>query len=72
MSKYSLDAEEVPYNKLGITDQAELQAAEAAICHVRMLELSISPVEGEFDFVHLREIHRRLLSDIYFFAGELR
>ncbi len=50
----------------------ELKAAEAAMCHVRMLELALKPVCGRFDFAHLKRIHERLLSDIYYFAGKPR
>ncbi len=50
MSKYNPDssANGVLENKLGIIDPEELKAAEASICHVRMIELSLSPVKGHF------------------------
>lgn len=72
MAKYNLDYEEVLDNKLGIIDPDELKSAEAAICHVRMLELALEPVNGLFDFSHLKTIHERLFSDIYYFAGKVR
>lgn len=72
MDRYIFDTDEVPKNKLGITDYEELKQAEAAICHVRMLELATHPVRGEYNFEHLKRIHYRLFADLYDFAGKER
>ena len=82
MAKYPVDANaKDPYldpesgvlrNRLGITDQAELDKVEATFAAVRAYELAVSPVRGDFDLAHLREIHRRLFGDVYDWAGTLR
>ncbi len=72
MDKYHFEQEDVLSNKLGITDSDRLKEAEAAICHARTLELAANPVEGNFDFTHLKRIHERLFGDLYDFAGKAR
>jgi len=59
-------------NKAGIRDQEALDAFEADVTAVRMLELIENPVGGCFDLVHLRAIHKHLFQDVYEWAGELR
>jgi cell filamentation protein len=77
MSRYSdsdpyLDpASGVLRNRLSITGNALLEQAEAAFVATRSYELSRSPQQGCFDLAH-RAIHRRLFSDLYDWAGELR
>ena len=62
-------------NKLGITDAAELAAAEEQISKKKALELFES---GDLDrwqagsFDALQRIHRQLFSEIYPFAGLIR
>jgi cell filamentation protein len=78
MSRYSdrdpyLDPETgVLRNRLGLTDEAAIEQAEAACVAVRSYELSLTPLEGGFDLVHLQAIHRYLFRDVYEWAGELR
>lgn len=59
-------------NKLGITDPAALEAAEAQIVAVRDAEIAANPVPGTYDLKHLRSFHRRLFGDVYTWAGRLR
>lgn len=59
-------------NKAGIRDQAALDAFEADVTAVRMLELIETPVGGDFNLAHLQAIHRHLFQDVYEWAGELR
>src|SRR5208337_1902475 len=78
MSPYSghdpyLDAASgVLKNRLGITDAATLEQAEAALVATRSYELSQKPLAGRFDLSHLEAIHRYLFGDLYEWAGELR
>lgn len=78
MSRYSshdpdLDpASGVLKNRLGITDAATLEKAEAALVATRSYELSQTPLKGRFDLAHLQAIHRYLFSDVYEWAGQLR
>ncbi len=80
MSKYQADPSD-PYidtshqvlrNRLGILDRVELERTEAALSAVRLYELAHNPVRGRFDLNHLKQIHKRLFSDIYSWADELR
>lgn len=80
MAKYPVQAQD-PYldktsgvlrNRLGITDQAELDRVEATLALVRSLELVKQPVEGQYDLAHLQEIHGRLFGDVYDWAGRIR
>lgn len=78
MSRYSshdeyLDAaSRVLKNRLGVTEQAALDAAEAEIVSARSLELVEQPIAGRFDLAHLKAIHRHLFGDVYEWAGQLR
>ena len=78
MPKYSgndhyIDPESgVLKNRLGITDQAVLEAAEADFAAERSRELWKTPIQGRFDLAHLQSIHRHLFGDVYEWAGELR
>lgn len=67
-----LDSSGILRNLLGIIEQAELQQVERVLAASRVLELERDPVEGDFDFTHLRAIHRYILQDVYDWAGELR
>jgi fido (protein-threonine AMPylation protein) len=59
-------------NRLGITDEALLEAAEADFVAERSRELSQTPLEGRFNLAHLQAIHRYLFGDVYEWVGELR
>lgn len=59
-------------NKLNIHDADSLAIAETSISMAQMIYLNLNPVEGVFDSNHLKEIHRRLFSEIYDWAGEFR
>jgi cell filamentation protein len=78
MPKYSgddhyIDPESgVLKNRLGITDEASLESAEADFVAERSRELSETPLKGRFDLAHLQAIHRHLFGDVYDWAGQLR
>lgn len=59
-------------NSLGITDAAELAAAEADITSARLTRMMERPVAGNWDLAHLQKIHRGIFGSIYPWAGELR
>ena len=59
-------------NILGITDAEQLREAEANLTGLAIREISVSPVEGRFDFTHLCRIHRAIFKDIYEWAGSQR
>ncbi|MCR4693933.1 MAG: Fic family protein [Pseudobutyrivibrio sp.] len=59
-------------NKLNITDQAKLHAAEQELSSARYFEMLRKPIPGDFSLDHLRAIHRYMFQDIYEWAGEIR
>lgn len=59
-------------NLLGIEDQATLDRAESSLSFLQAAKLLEQPVSGNFDLAHLQLIHRRLLGDVYDWAGEIR
>lgn len=62
-------------NKLGISDPAELKAAEYSLTSRRMVELDAGratlPVEG-YGLARLQAIHGHLFQDVYAWAGQTR
>lgn len=69
---YTDPATGVMRNKLGLAAAAELAVAEREITHAALILLRESPVRAGYDLSHLREIHRRIFSDIYDWAGQVR
>lgn len=72
MTDYFTDHDEIIENKLGIEDPVLLKNAEAEIVFLRLVELGSKPIQGAYDFEHLKAIHRHLFSDIYTMAGKIR
>lgn len=66
------DVPQVLPNKLGISDYDQLARAERAFSDLRTFELRLQPVAGRFDFAHYKQIHARLLGDVYDWAGQNR
>lgn len=56
----------------GLRDQQALDAFEADVTAIRLLELAEHPIPGNFDLAHLKAMHRHLFRDVYDWAGELR
>ncbi|HEV2638974.1 MAG TPA: Fic family protein [Actinocrinis sp.] len=59
-------------NRLGIEDQAALDAAEADITGARLIALGLIAIPGGYDLAHLRAFHRFIFGDLYDWAGTLR
>lgn len=59
-------------NRLGITELAELLAAEAFFTRLRIAQLEQRPAAGQFDLTHLQAIHCHITQDLVDWAGELR
>jgi cell filamentation protein len=59
-------------NKLGFTNTADLNRAEAELTKLTMAELFYQPVAATFDLKHLQTIHQRLFEDVYAWAGQFR
>jgi cell filamentation protein len=72
MSDYFTLHDDVLENKLGISDPNVLKQLEEEIVPFRTAEVFSSFHAQSFDFECLKEIHRRLFSDLYEFAGKVR
>jgi cell filamentation protein, protein adenylyltransferase len=59
-------------NRLGIRDPAALARIEANQTAIILAQLARVRLVGRYDLAHLRAFHRRIFSDIYTWAGELR
>jgi cell filamentation protein len=70
--KYTYPGTETLINRLGIKDQVLLDLTEQNLANIGLSELSRTPLRGSFDFSHLQTIHRKLVGDLYEWAGELR
>ena len=56
-------------NRLGLTDRATLDRAEAELTEWRRAEMITRPVKVTGDLRQLQTIHRQLFQDVYDWAG---
>lgn len=56
----------------GITDPALLAHKETSRSMARMIQLENDPIQGHFDFDHMKAVHRHLFQDVYDWAGQPR
>jgi cell filamentation protein len=69
-TQYCYPGSDVLTNKLGLTNEAALEAAEVELTQAR-----IEQFKPDFDNISLsalRDIHHFLFQDVYAWAGELR
>lgn len=59
-------------NVLDIQDRQTLDDAEADYVSLRLRELAENPLEGDYGFNHLAEMHKYIFQDIYEWAGKIR
>lgn len=71
-STYCYPNSDVLKNKLNITDSNELFEAEKELTAIRLRELQGNPIKGNFDFNHLKAIHKYIFQDVYDWAGKER
>ena len=71
-SKYCYPDSGTLINKLNLRDPDELCNAEMELALIRLLELQMKPIKGNFGFDHLKSIHRYIFQDIYEWAGKVR
>lgn len=69
---YFIPGTDVLRNKWNETDGARLRVKEEFAAQARLVELAAEPVAGEFDYAHMKEIHRRIFQDTYEWAGNER
>ncbi len=56
-------------NKLNITNETDLYEAEKELVAYQITNLMQNPIKGNFDFNHLKAIHKRLFEKTYDWAG---
>ena len=69
---YYIPGTEVLQNRFNETDPVKLKKLEESKVRGRMLLLVQQPISGNFDFTHMKAIHKFLFQDVYEWAGEER
>ena len=69
---YCYSGSNVLINKFDIKDEDLFRDVERFYSGIRQAELQKKPLEGNFDFIHLKRIHEYLFQDLYFWAGKTR
>lgn len=59
-------------NKFNIRNQNVLDKIDADITRKNIAYLNMYPIKGNFDLIHLQNIHSAIFKDIYPFAGRIR
>lgn len=59
-------------NKLGIKDEKLFDKESRFYTGLRERELTLNPIKGNFDYQHLKDIHKALFEDVYTWAGQDR
>ena len=61
-----------PSQPFGVASPSLLQQLETTFVAKRLAQLEQQPLLGNFDFAHMKAIHRYLFQDVYEWAGEPR
>ena len=69
---YVYEGTTVLQNHRDIRHQKALESYEHSASVKRLAELSQSPIQGNFDYKHVRDIHAYIFQDVYPFAGQQR
>ena len=69
---YFIDGTTVLKNIPGIKTKEELEIHEKQNSASKLVELCKKPINGDFDYNHLMQIHEYLFRDVYPWAGEIR
>lgn len=69
---YCIPGSTVLRNLARLQTQLELDAFEADVTAIRMMECAEAPIGGDFDLTHLCRIHQHVFQDVYEWAGKLR
>lgn len=70
--KYVYPGTNILINKFNCHDEEELRKIEALSTGGNLAWLQLHPVEGKFDFDHLKRIHHFIFRDLYDWAGQIR
>ena len=69
---YLIPGTSVLKNKLNLTVQPDLDEAEADYAALRLRELAVQPLPGNYGVRHYLSFHRYIFQDLYNWAGEPR
>lgn len=69
---YFIPGTRVLRNKFNETDPVKLTAREEAAAKIRLVGLARTPILGNFDYAHMKAIHRAIFQDVYDWAGAER
>ncbi|MBQ3477868.1 MAG: Fic family protein [Clostridia bacterium] len=69
---YLIPGTSVLKNKLNLTLQPDLDEAEADYAALRLRELAVQPLPGNYGVRHYLSFHRYIFQDLYNWAGEPR
>jgi cell filamentation protein len=69
---YLYSGTDVLKNIPGIQNARDLVAFETLNSGVRIYELNLRPIAGDFDAAHLKTIHKHIFQDVYHWAGQFR
>lgn len=69
---YKYPGEDVLVNYFDCHDAEELAMLEALSTGANLLYLQLHPIDGKFDFKHLKDIHHFIFQDVYEWAGQTR
>lgn len=71
-SSYFYPGTNILINKAGLKDQELLNIFERNRSALRLMEMRMATIKGNFDLKHLANIHKYTFQDVYPFAGEIR
>ena len=59
-------------NLVKAQDLQDLEIKERELTSKRIFQLKITPIKGNFDYQHLKDIHHYIFKDVYTWAGKDR
>jgi len=72
IDKYVYPGTSTLINKFNCRDEEKLRKIEALSTGGNLAWLQLHPIEGSFDFDHLKRIHHFIFQDLYDWAGQTR
>lgn len=70
--KYVYPGTNILINKYGCRDAEKLQQIEILSTAGNLAYLQLHPIEGSFDFQHLKDIHHFIFQNLFEWAGQVR
>ena len=72
VDKYVYPGTTVLINKFNCQDAEKLKEIEALSTGGNLAYLQLHPIEGKYDFKHLKDIHHFIFQDMFDWAGQIR